>query len=123
MLLTGWRLRIQHILGAIEQIGAFTQGMSFEEFARDAKTVYAVTYAFSIIGEAARNMQAAIVTAHPELPWSQMVRMRNVMVHAYHRIDTELVWRTAQLDLPPLTPLLKRMLQDEDAAPPDFQKR
>ena len=119
MLLTDWKLRIQHILDAIEQICTFTEGLSLDALSRDTRTVYAVTYAFSIIGEAARNIPAAVTSAHPEVPWNQMVRMRNVMVHAYHRIDSELVLRTAQQDLPRILPLLERVLQDQRGETPE----
>jgi uncharacterized protein with HEPN domain len=55
-----------------------------------------------ILGEACRGVSAVLRTAHPEVPWTAIVGMRNVLVHDYFRIDLAEVWSTIERDLPTL---------------------
>ena len=107
-----WEFRIGHILEAIENIRTFVEGMDFEAFRQDLKTVHSVVYNLTIIGEAVGQVPAEVRTAHQEVPWDDMRRMRNVLVHQYNRIDLGVVWKTVQNDLPPLVPVLKRLLRE-----------
>lgn len=52
-----------------------------------------------IIGEATRGLTEELRQAHPEVPWRQMVAMRNVLIHGYFDIDVDLVWSVAQSDI------------------------
>ena len=89
--------------------------MSYEVFCADEKTAFAAVTCFSMIGEAARLIPQDIRSDNPEIPWSQMTRMRNVLVHEYDRIDMEVVWSTIQEDLPGVLPKLRELLgQDRD---------
>jgi hypothetical protein len=106
-----WKARIRHILESIEKIEAYTGEMDLGEFRSNSLVVDAVLRNFTIIGEAARNVPAEVTAAHPELPWRLMQDMRNVLVHDYPGVDLAVVWRTIQEDLPPLVPLLRRILE------------
>jgi uncharacterized protein with HEPN domain len=55
-----------------------------------------------IIGEAAANLSPATTQAYPAVPWSDVVAMRNVLVHQYFGIDLQQVWDTVTIDLPQL---------------------
>ncbi len=105
-----WAFRIRHIIENIERVQGFVHGMSYEAFCADEKTAFAVVTCFSIIGEAARLVPQEVKRAHPEIPWNQMTRMRNVLVHEYERIDLEIVWGTSKEDLPAVLPKLKGVL-------------
>ena len=108
-----WRLRVQDILEAIASIRQFTAGLTFETFTADEKTVAAVAYYFTVIGEAARHVPAAVQRRHAQIPWASMRAMRNVVVHEYAELDHAVLWDTSQNDLPPLVPLLRAVLQEE----------
>jgi uncharacterized protein with HEPN domain len=54
---------------------------------------------------------AAFRDAHPELPWAQMVAMRNRIVHGYDDVDPDILWRVATEDVEPVLAALERMLQ------------
>jgi uncharacterized protein with HEPN domain len=50
--------------------------------------------------------------AHPEVPWRQMVAMRNVLIHGYFDIDVDLVWSVAENDLPKLAAQVRAILEE-----------
>ena len=107
-----WKLRIEDILEAIDDIGRFTNDMSFETFSSDQKTVNAVLYSIAVIGEAARLVSAEIQAQHPEIPWREMGDMRNVVIHEYFGIDLDILWDAVQQELPPLVAPLKKMIEE-----------
>jgi uncharacterized protein with HEPN domain len=108
----GWRLRLRHVLEAIAECRAFAAGMSYEAFCADARTLKAVVWNIATIGEAVRHIPANVLAAHPAIPWAEMRGMRNQIVHGYDRIDPEIVWNVVQVELPPLVPLLERIIDE-----------
>ena len=109
-----WQHRITDILEAIEKIQRYVEGMDFNDFEKDSRTVDAVIRNFIIIGEAARNVPKDIVVLHPSLPWRIMGDMRNFAVHEYWGVELRTVWETIQNDLPPLVPLLRSISEEEN---------
>ena len=107
-----WRFRIAHILDSIERIRSYTRGMSYEAFCDDPMVVDAVIRNFTIIGEAVAQIPGEVQSAHPAVPWTVMRGMRNVLVHEYDRVQTQVVWTTIQQDLPALVPLLHPILEE-----------
>ena len=65
-----------------------------------------------IIGEAARGLTEELRQAHPEVPWRQMVAMRNVLMHGYFDIDVDLVWSVAENDLPKLAAQIRAIVEE-----------
>jgi uncharacterized protein with HEPN domain len=95
------RERLLDILEAIERIELqATRGRAAFDQNELAQT--AIIRWIEIIGEAARGLSGDLRQAHPEVPWRQMVAMRNVVVHGYFDIDIELVWSVVKNDLPKL---------------------
>ena len=64
-----WTERIRDILDAIAEIQAFTEGMNYESFTADARTIRAVELDFIVIGEAANQLPDDIEARYPEIPW------------------------------------------------------
>ncbi len=108
-----WKMRIRDILDSISAVQEYTSGMDFEAFSKDRKTVDAVVRNITIIGEASRNVPADKVGAYPEVPWKLMRDFRNVVAHVYFGIPERVLWDTVQDDLPPLVPLLQKLLQKD----------
>ena len=50
----------------------------------------------------------------PEIPWSNIIGMRNILVHGYFDIDTDIVWEAATRDVPALKPAVQRLLKTLD---------
>ena len=105
-----WAFRIRDIIEAINRIRQYTTGMTQESFTVDEKTVDAVIRNLIIVGEAAKHVPEDVVSAHPEIPWSDMAGMRDVVAHEYFGVDLDIVWETVTKDLLPLVPELERML-------------
>jgi uncharacterized protein with HEPN domain len=97
-----WQDRIHDILDAIAEIQRFTNGMNFDTFSKDDKTIRAVEMNFIIIGESASQIPEEIVEQHPDIPWHLMRAMRNRIVHIYFQVDEKLMWDTIHKDLPPI---------------------
>ena len=108
-----WKLRVSDILQSIAKIRRFIKGYTFEDFREDEKTIDSVLRNLEIIGEAARHIPANIRAQYPELPWAEMLTMRNIVIHEYHRVNLEIIWQTLKEDLPPLISPLKRILHED----------
>jgi len=108
-----WKIRITDILECIAKIRRYTKGYSFDDFQDDEKTIDSVLRNLEIIGEAARHVPVEIQAKHPELPWAEMLTMRNIVIHEYHGVNLSIIWQTVKEDLPPLVSRLKRILQEE----------
>ena len=107
-----WQVRIEDILDAIMKIESYAEGLDEAAFCADQRTVDAVVRNMEIIGEAAHAIPKSVEEANPRLPWGVMAEMRNILIHEYHAVDPELVYRTAVNDLPPLVPQLQAILHN-----------
>ena len=92
---------------------SFTEGMSYDEFARDRRTQLSVLKSVEIVGEAAAHVSEGTRRAYPAIPWREIVGMRNRLVHAYFDIDLPLVWDTVRHDLPALIARLEPLVPPE----------
>ena len=63
-----------------------------------------------MVGEAARRVSPPTRETTKDIPWEQMIGLRNVMIHDYDDIDLQVVWDTVQTDLPPLIEKLKKLI-------------
>jgi uncharacterized protein with HEPN domain len=96
------QLFLQHILAAIEAVDEYLQGASRITFVQNRMQTDAVVRQLEIIGEAARNLSDECRDAHRDIEWGQIIGMRNRLIHAYFRVDIELVWEIVTTDLPVL---------------------
>ncbi len=96
------RFRLHDILDAIDRVNSYVEGMTYADFLADRKTQDAVTRNIEIIGEAARSLSAQFKEEHPDIPWEEIVGMRNVIVHEYFGILPDVVWDVIENELPPL---------------------
>ena len=92
---------------------SFTEGHSYNEFARDRRTQLSVVKSVEIVGEAAADVSQDTRQMQQAIPWRKIVGMRNRLVHAYFDVDLRLVWDTACDDLPVLIARLEPLVAPE----------
>ncbi len=96
---------LDQILEAARLARSYVDGMTEDGFLADSRTQQAVAMNLIIIGEAATRLKRSypsFAAAHVDLPWREMINMRNRIAHGYVELDFRIVWRTAQIDLPEL---------------------
>lgn len=103
---------IQDILDAIVEIKEFIQGMRFENFAKEKKAINAVVRSLEVIGEATKKIPEDLRERYPQIPWRRMAGMRDKLIHEYFGIDLEIIWEVINNELPPVKPMIQRVLKD-----------
>ena len=86
---------------------------SLEELGRNRMMQLALTRLVEILGEAANRVSQATRRKNPEIPWPQIIGMRNRLVHGYDVLDLDLLRYTVISDLPPLIAVLRGIVEDE----------
>ena len=109
-------LYIKDILQNMRDAQEFIQGLSYDRFASDKKTLNAVVRSVEVIGEAAKKVPDEIRTKYPSVPWKEMAGMRDKLIHFYFGVDREAVWLVVKERIPALAPLIEQILQDLSAA-------
>jgi uncharacterized protein with HEPN domain len=102
---------LQDIRSQIELAQSFVQGMTFEQFHNDRRTVYAVIRCLEIISEASRRLPGELKDRHPQVPWADMAGAGNVYRHDYEDVADDMVWQTVQDSLGRLLTVVDDELQ------------
>ena len=101
--------RLRDILEAITAIERY-RDRDMQTFERDELLQTWFLHHLLIVGEAARALPEDVRALAPEIPWSKIIGMRNILVHGYFEIDTEIVWDAATRDIPALKVSVERLL-------------
>jgi uncharacterized protein with HEPN domain len=95
------RERVLDILEAVERIEKYAAGGK-ESFDRDELVQVWILHHLQVLGEAVNALRPTLQERFPEVPWNPIVGMRNVLVHEYFEIDTDIVWTVVERELPRL---------------------
>lgn len=104
------------MLLAARKVLEFTDAVSWERFSRDELVQNAVMRQIQIIGEAARSVSPGYQNDHEQVPWGDIIGMRNRLVHEYFRILPRRVWDVVEKDIPRLIQVLEPLVPDENEA-------
>ena len=101
--------RLQDILQAIAKIQRDCAKSSFEQ---ESLVQSGILYQLIIIGEAVSGLSSSLRQAYPDVPWTQIVGMRNILVHQYYKINLPKVWSVVTQDLPELKIKVEEILHE-----------
>ena len=107
------RMYLEDILEAMEKIQEYVEGLDYEGFIGDDKTVDAVVRNLEVIGEASRNLPEEIKNPQPQVPWKNMIGLRNIAIHAYFGVDLKIIWEIIKKNIPETKPKIKAILNQE----------
>jgi uncharacterized protein with HEPN domain len=104
------RAYLAHILECIRRIQEDTAG-GREQFFASHIIQDAVIRNLQTLAESTKRLSEELKAAHPEVEWSSIAALRNVLVHAYFDVDLEVVWGIVQNDLPGLSQVVSAILK------------
>ncbi len=109
-------VRLRHMLDASKEALSFTTGRSRRDLDKDRMLggVLSLVKDIEIIGEAASKVSLEVSTNTPDIPWMDIVDMRNHLIHAYFNVDLDIVWDTVTKDLPSLISTLEKIIRIEE---------
>jgi uncharacterized protein with HEPN domain len=105
------RERLLDILEAIERIEKYADEGK-EVFEEDELIQTWIVHHITIIGEACRTLSEEFQARYANIPWADIVGMRNILVHHYFGIDKDAVWSVVEKDLPELKLNIQAILKN-----------
>lgn len=104
------RIIIQKIIGYIDDVEKYTEGMEAKDFLDDKKTITACAFTVSQIGEIVKEIEEDTMKKYSDIPWNSIKGMRNRIVHDYENVDLSVLWGTIKESLPELKEKLKEII-------------
>ena len=101
-------LRLRHMLDHAKEAVAMARGRTRAELDRDRQLNLSLVRLLEIVGEAAGRVSAEERTRHPDVPWPEIVGLRNRLIHGYDSVDFDILWQIVSDDLPPLIAALEK---------------
>lgn len=90
------------MLEAIALIQADMKEVALAALEADLRKRWLVERGLEIISEVSRRLPPELKARHPQVPWSQIAGIGNILRHDYERIAYDVIWRLVREDLPPL---------------------
>jgi len=107
------KIRVQHMIDAAKEAKSFVGDTSEQDFIKNRMLILSVIKEIEIIGEAASKISEITKLEYPDIPWQDIVGMRNRLIHGYFDVNVKLVWNTVKNNLPTLIESLKEIIQGE----------
>ncbi len=95
-------LRLSDMIEACERVDSVLGHLSLEAFEDDWKRQWLIQRGIEIISEASRHLLVDMKERHPEIPWSKVAGIGNILRHGYEAISAPVLWKLVREDLPPL---------------------
>jgi uncharacterized protein with HEPN domain len=102
-------IRLQHILDAAREARLFIKGRTKYDLLYDRMLTVALMKEVEIVGEAASKISQVTRDQLIQIEWDKIIRMRNILVHAYYKINLNILWDTVEINLPELIKELEKI--------------
>lgn len=104
---------LRHMLEHAREAVFFARGKTRADLDADRILNLALTRLLEVTGEAAGRISEDTRTRHPEIPWPQIVSLRNRLIHGYDSVDLDILWQIVANDLPPLIVALESITNEK----------
>jgi uncharacterized protein with HEPN domain len=103
-------VRLRHMVDHGREAVGMLEGRTRQDLERDRQLNLAIVRLLEIVGEAASRTSADTRSSLPQIPWPEIVGLRNRVIHGYDSVDLDIVWETVTSDLPPLIEAIESYL-------------
>jgi len=107
-------IRLRHILDSANEALAFANGKTRKELDNNRMLVLSLVKSIEIIGEAASRLETEFRLEHEDIPWEDIISMRNRLIHAYFDINLDIVWSTVRGELPDLISKIQKIIPSQE---------
>lgn len=107
-------VRFRHMLGYAREAVAMVEDRTRADLDTDRQFNLALVRLLEIIGEAASRVPIEERARHPDIPWLEIVSVRNRLIHGYDTVDFDILWQIITKDLPPLIDDLEKLIRLEN---------
>ncbi len=107
-------VRLRHMLDYAREAVDMAASRSQVQLQQERMFALALTRCVVVIDEAGRRVDADIQARYPDVPWGDLVSVRNRLVSRYDIIDLNMLWDTVTMDLPPLIAQLERIIAEDE---------
>ena len=105
-------MTVRSLIEAIERIRGVLGELSLDAFEADWRKQWLIERGVEIVSEASRHLSAELKARHPDIPWTKVAGIGNVLRHDYGNIAAPIIWKLVREELSPL----ERVCRDELAA-------
>lgn len=103
---------LEDIIDCMGKIEQYVGELSYQDFVKNSLVSDAVIRNLEVIGEASKSIPNEIISYYPDVSWKSMIGLRNILIHEYFGVDSEIVWEIIKRDLPRTKPLILQMLRE-----------
>jgi len=103
------KIILKEILDEINKIVKFTENVAYETFIVDEMRYYAVIRCLEVIGEAVRQLPEDFKKKYSEIEWRKIVDLRNILIHQYFGIESEIIWDIVKSKIPILKSFIEKV--------------
>ena len=103
--------RLRLVVEYASEALSFASGRTRADLDTDPMLAPALIRCLEVAGEAAAQLSPETRDALPQIPWRAMISMRNRLIHAYHLVNLDIVWKAVTVEFPPIVAELTRVLR------------
>jgi uncharacterized protein with HEPN domain len=113
------RYFLEDMRDALLKMIEVTRGVQIDNFSENWILISAVRDQVMILGEAVKHVPSIIVEQYPTVPWSQLVKTRDKLIHGYFKTDPYLLYQMATVRAEKLLPIIDKIIVDHQKSDSD----